>query len=101
MRIIKEIFKNIAGYKYTKYIVTLFFIILIVGFLDDNSIMNRQERIEKIERLQSEISELKMKYEEDTRKLKSQEQHENVEKIARERYFMKRSNEDVFIIKSK
>lgn len=101
MRIIKEIFKNIAGYKYTKYIVTLFFIILIVGFLDDNSIMNRQERIEKIERLQSEIFELKMKYEEDTRKLKSLEQHEKVEKIARERYFMKRSNEDVFIIKSK
>lgn len=101
MRIIKEIFKNIAGYKYTKYIVALFFIILIVGFLDDNSIMNRQERIEKIERLQGEISELKMKYEEDTRKLKSLEQHENVEKIARERYFMKRSNEDVFIIKIK
>lgn len=89
----------IRNYKYTKYIVTLFFIILIVGFVDDNSILNRQERIQEIEKLQEEIAILKSQYEEDTKQLKSLDNYDNVVRLARERYLMKRPNEDVFVIR--
>lgn len=89
----------VRNYKYTKYIVTLFFIVLIVGFVDDNSILNRQDRIREIEKLQEEIAVLKAQYEEDTRQLKSLDDYDNVVRLARERYLMKRSNEDVFVIK--
>lgn len=89
---------TIGNYRFTKYIVTLSFIVLVVGFVDDNSIMNRRERIREIERLQTEISLLKEEYEEDTRKLESLEEYENVVRLAREKYLMKRPNEDVFVI---
>ncbi|MBR5466014.1 MAG: septum formation initiator family protein [Bacteroidaceae bacterium] len=100
MKVVKNIFNTIRGNKYTKYIITIFVIILVVGFIDDNSVMNSQERKRKIEKLKSEIADLKAKYEEDTQKLNSLKQHDQVERLARERYFMKRTNEDVFIIKT-
>lgn len=97
---LQSIAARIKESKYTKYIVTLCVIILVVGFLDDNSIMNRQERIAEIQKLQHEISVLKARYEEDTHKLQSLEEYDNVVRLAREKYLMKRSNEDVFVIRS-
>ena len=96
---LQSIATSIRNNRFTKYVVTLAIIILVVGFLDDNSFMNRQERIEEIEKLQYEISVLKKQYEEDTRKLQSLEEYENVERLAREKYLMKRPGEDVFVIK--
>lgn len=98
MTVLRRVVSRIKDSKYTKYVVTLLAIVLIVGFVDDNSLMNRQERIEEIEKLQSEISVLKAQYEEDTRKLESLKEYENMERLAREKYLMKRPNEDVFII---
>ena len=99
MGILRRMVGWVKDSKYTKYIVTLFVIVLVVGFVDDNSLMNRQERIKEIEKLQSEIDVLKAQYEDDTRKLNSLEEYENVVRLAREKYLMKRSNEDVFVIK--
>jgi cell division protein FtsB len=96
---LQQIVGSIRDYKYTKYIVTLFVIVLIVGFVDDNSIMNRQERIENIEKLQTEIAVLKAQYEDDTRKLNELEEYDNVVRLAREKYLMKRPGEDVFVIR--
>ena len=96
---LQSIATSIRNNRFTKYVVTLAIIILVVGFLDDNSFLNRQERIEEIEKLQYEISVLKKQYEEDTRKLQSLEEYENVERLAREKYLMKRPGEDVFVIK--
>lgn len=96
---LQQIVGSIRDYKYTKYIVTLFVIVLIVGFVDDNSIMNRQERIENIEKLQAEIAVLKAHYEDDTRKLNELEEYDNVVRLAREKYLMKRPGEDVFVIR--
>lgn len=101
MMVLRRVVSRIKDSRYTKYVVTLLAIVLIVGFVDDNSLMNRQERIEEIEKLQSEISVLKAQYEEDTRKLESLKEYENLERLAREKYLMKRPNEDVFIIISR
>lgn len=95
---LQQIVGAVRAYKYTKYIVTLFVIVLIVGFVDDNSIMNRQERIENIDKLQAEIAVLKAQYDDDTRRLNELEVYDNVVRLAREKYLMKRPGEDVFVI---
>ncbi|MBR5576297.1 MAG: septum formation initiator family protein [Bacteroidaceae bacterium] len=95
----QNIVSGIRNFKYTKYIVTLCIFVVVVGFVDDNSFMNRQERIEEIERLQEEIAVLKNQYEEDTRKLNNLTDYDNVVRLAREKYLMKRPDEDIFIIK--
>jgi transcriptional regulator with XRE-family HTH domain len=59
-----------------------------------------EERIEDIKRLQEEISILKKQYEEDTQKLESLNDYDHVVRLAREKYLMKRPNEDIFVIKT-
>ena len=81
-----------------KYGFTIFFIILIVGLLDDNSWYNRYRRLQNIDRLRIEMQSYKDQYDNDTKELERLKQHDYVEKFARERYLMKRENEDVFVV---
>ncbi len=81
-----------------KYAFTVFFIILIVGLLDENSWYNRYQRLQNIDKLRIEMQSYKDQYDSDTRELKRLNQRDYVEKFARERYLMKRENEDVFVI---
>ena len=46
-----------------KYIVVGFFIVLIVGFIDDNSFMHRFDRRSRMSQLRSEIETYKEQYE--------------------------------------
>lgn len=72
---------------------------MIVGFVDDNSCYNRYLRLQEIATLEEEIDMYRSLYEEDTRRLNALEVYDNVERLAREKYLMKRDNEDVFIIR--
>ena len=89
---------SIKNFRYTKYLITIALVVIIVVFVDENSLMNQQERSEEIERLQEEISILKAQYEEDTRKLNSLSEYDHIVRMAREKYFMKRPDEDVFVV---
>lgn len=89
---------SIKNFRYTKYLITIALFVIIVVFVDENSLMNQQERSEEIERLQEEISILKAQCEEDTRKLNSLSEYDHIVRMAREKYFMKRPDEDVFVV---
>lgn len=89
---------SIKNFRYTKYLITIALFVIIVVFVDENSLVNQQERSEEIERLQEEISILKAQYEEDTRKLNSLSEYDHIVRMAREKYFMKRPDEDVFVV---
>ena len=81
-----------------KYVVTFLIIALIVGVVDEDSFLNRHPRRVRIEMLQQEIDNYKHQYNEADRKIRELENNPKaVEKIARERYHMKRANEDVFV----
>jgi hypothetical protein len=54
-----------------KYIVTISAIIIIVGFLDENSIWNRHKRKAIMNRLQSEIQVNRSEYEKADKQLKA------------------------------
>lgn len=99
MKIMQSIVKSLRESSYTKYVITLSIIVLVVGFVDDNSLWNRRGRTREIARLQSEIDAMKAKYEEDTRKLNSLDDYDCVVRLAREKYLMHRPDEDVYIIR--
>lgn len=99
MKIMQSIVRSLRESSYIKYVITLFVIVLMVGFVDENSLWNRRGRTSEIARLQTEIDALKAKYEEDTRRLNSLNEYESVERLAREKYLMHRPDEDVYIIR--
>ena len=84
-----------------KYILTVIIIGLIVGVVDEDSYLNRHPRKVRIEMLQQEIANYKRQYTEADNKIHElQTNPKAVEKIARERYYMKRANEDVFVFEN-
>ena len=81
-----------------KYLITIAAFLVIIVFLDENSLIQRAKHQQEINTLNSEIEKYRKQYEEDTGKLKELTNNpEAMEKIAREKYLMKKPNEDIFI----
>lgn len=81
-----------------KYLIAIIVIALIVGVVDEDSFLNRHPRRVHIDMLRQEIANYKQQYEDADKKIRELENNPKaVEKIARERYHMKRANEDVFV----
>lgn len=81
-----------------KYMITVLIFIVVIGFLDENSLIQRVKHHSEISALNSEIEKYRKQYEEDTEKLKELTTNpEALEKIAREKYLMKKPDEDIFV----
>lgn len=81
-----------------KYLITIVAFLVMIVFLDENSLIQRAKHKQEISTLNSEIVRYRKQFEEDTRRLKELENNpEALEKIAREKYLMKKPNEDIFI----
>lgn len=81
-----------------KYLITIVAFLVMIVFLDENSLIQRAKHKQEISTLNSEIVKYRKQFEEDTRRLKELENNpEALEKIAREMYLMKKPNEDIFI----
>ena len=92
IKVIKPYFKN----KYA--ISTLVFIIWIL-FFDNNSIISRSDLKQKYKQLIKSKEYYQTKIKEDSKRLNElKTNNKNLEKFAREQYYMKKSNEDIFII---
>ena len=82
-----------------KYLIVIVVGVLVVGFIDDNSIMQHIKYKVQIHNLQLEIDKYTTLYQNDI-----QMWHEMThggrayERIARERYFMKADDEDIFVL---
>lgn len=81
-----------------KYIITVVISAMIIGVIDEDCILKRSQRWQVLSELQYELDLYKERYDKDTRLLNSLKEHDNLEKFARENYYMHRDNEDVFII---
>ena len=78
-----------------KYMITVLIFIVVIGFLDENSLI---QRVKHRSEMNSEIEKYRKQYEEDTEKLKELTTNpEALEKIAREKYLMKKPDEDIFV----
>lgn len=82
-----------------KYLIVIIAGVLIVGVVDDNSIRQHIKYQLQIATLREEIGKYREQYEKDSRQLKEMRQGPDVfGKIARERYFMKSDDEDIFVL---
>ena len=81
-----------------KYLITIALFGVIIVFLDENSLIQRAQHRQEINDLRTEIEKYRKQYEDDTERLKELTTNpEALEKIAREKYYMKKPNEDIFI----
>lgn len=89
-----------SKFKYSiKYMVALGVFIALIGFVGEHCLRERYKRKVEITELQMKIREQKQKFNKDNKELERlKKDPEAVRKVAREKYFMKTSNEDVFII---
>lgn len=82
-----------------KYLITVVVGLLVVGVLDDNSFRKRIQYELQISELEDQIEQYNKQYERDSKKLlEIKKDPKAIEKIARERYFMKADDEDIFVL---
>ena len=81
-----------------KYIITLLIFGVIIVFLDENSILRRMEVSNEARNTRNEIEKYRKDFEESTLRLNELDADSNsIERIAREKYLMKKPNEDVYV----
>lgn len=82
-----------------KYLIVVVVGTALVGFLDDNSIMRRIQLGMQIADLEAEIAHYREINEAEAKQLRQLRANPKaIEKIARERYFMKSDDEDIFVL---
>lgn len=82
-----------------KYLITLLVFVAFVGLVDENSLWRRWEYSLEEQRLREEINKYRADYEESTRRLNElRADSSSIERVARERYFMKRPDEDIYVL---
>ena len=84
-------FKNI-------YVIILTLFALFMIFWDSNSLLIHNELNNDIEKLENEKEYYRKEIIKDNKAIKELKKEEGLEKFAREEYYMKRDNEDIYII---
>lgn len=85
--------------QFLKYSVVCIAGVLIVGFLDDNSVWSHMKNLQHISELEEEMQKYNANFERDQAQIRELNRNPKaIEKIARERYYMKADNEDIFIL---
>lgn len=90
----------VLGYlSHYKYLIAIVVGVLVVGAIDDNSIYQHVKYQIQISNLRSEIEKYTTQYQEDYKQLREMRKGTKAyERIARERYFMKADDEDIFVL---
>lgn len=99
MNRLKTVLNAVRRSRVLKYGVVVVAAVVIVGFLDDNSVWSHYRNKQKIGSLEDEIQTYRRMYERDRAQLRRLDTDPKaIEKIARERYFMKADDEDIFVL---
>ena len=99
MKKFKNIFHRILQVRGLKYIVVTVMAVVLVGFVDENSWWRHMRNTIRINELQEEIDVYNERYRQDKERMDMLKRDPKaIEKIARERYFMKADDEDIFVL---
>lgn len=93
----------IAKYPFLKllanrYVLVLIFFSVWILFLDNYSYLEHRVLDKEIEEIEDNIDYYKTEIKKDSASIKHLKNDNRVEKYAREKYYMKRENEDIYII---
>ena len=101
MNLLKKIYNQYLA-RLNKYWLVIIIFLIITFVIGDSNIYKRHLYDEKIQTLENEIKYYQKEIEINRKKLDDlHTSRERLERFAREEYFMKKSNEDVFIILDK
>ena len=99
MKKVRNFMLRIYHVKGLKYIVVVFLAVLFIGFLDENSVWKHLRNQQYIGELKDEIKAYEERYKHDKAQIRELDSDpKSIEKIARERYFMKADDEDIFVL---
>ena len=93
-------FKDKIHYKYflNKYTIVLLFFVIWLLFLDNYSFLNHHILNEEIDELENNKKYYKEEISKDEQQIKRLKNPAEIEKYAREKYYMKKDSEDIYII---
>ena len=95
----KEIKERITKVLSYKYLVAFVLFLAWIVFFDENSIIAHQKNKKQLRELQQQKEYYKERINSDRQKLEDLKSgKENLEKFAREQYYMSKPDEDVFIV---
>jgi cell division protein FtsB len=99
MKKVKQIYSRIYHSPGLKYVVVTVSGVVLIGFVDENSVWHHMVNKQRINELQEEIDEYTTQNKNDQAQIKKLDSDPKaIKKIARERYFMKADNEDIFVL---
>jgi cell division protein FtsB len=81
-----------------KYVIILAFFLVWMFFFDENSVLTHYEFSKEIKKLNTEKNYFKTEITKDKKIIDSLKKPSQLEKFAREKYHMKKENEDIYII---
>lgn len=87
--------------EHNKYWIVVFLGVMIVGFTGDNSVFKHWSLLKEIDHLENEIATYNKEYEDGQNTIKQiQTNPHAITKIAREQYYMKADDEDIFVFQT-
>ena len=99
MKKMKSLLLRICHIPALKYIVVALIAVVLIGFVDENSVWSHLRNKQRISELEDEIEQYTERWHQDQEKIRTLDSNPKaIEKIARERYFMKADDEDVFVL---
>ena len=99
MKKLKTFIVRIARIKALKYALVSIIAVVLIGFVDDNSVWHHMQNKHKISELEAEIAKYTDQNQRNLQQIRMLESNPKaIEKIARERYFMKADDEDIFVL---
>jgi cell division protein FtsB len=99
MKKLKRLLVRIYHVKALKYALVTLVAVILIGFVDENSVWHHFQNKQKISELQDEIKQYLDEHQRNKEQIEKLESNPKaIEKIARERYFMKADDEDIFVL---
>lgn len=99
MKKIKDLLKAFVSIPYMKYIVVLVLGAVLIGFVGSSSVLAHLGNKQRISELSEEIEYYEGEYSRHQARIHQlQTDPKAMEEIARERYFMKHADEDIFVL---
>jgi len=99
MKKVKTILLRIMRIPALKYIVVTILAVVLIGFVDDNSVWHHIRNKQYISELEDEIEKYEKLNQSNQAQIRELDSNPKaIEKIARERYFMKTDEEDIFVL---
>ena len=99
MKKVKSLLLRIYHIPALKYVVVALIAIVLIGFVDENSVWSHVKNLQRISELSEETKKYNAEFQRDQTQIRELDKNPKaMEKIARERYFMKADDEDIFIL---